>query len=182
MASALFPVMLGWVQVQWIPLLVFYHPFKEEISVLDSIIVNMWIFEYQVWFFTYIPLFYWPRFMTGASLDTNYRCCWFYTFRHSEIYQETIICSTILFWRTFHPNQRLALRKPLNPSCFSLYSSFFSFILHFVYCFYNCLLLTHNCLLLPLVNVFVLMDPNGLPLQVINPVTGDYNSQRWDHL
>ena len=62
----------------------------------------------------------------------------------------------------------------MNPSCFSLFGPFSPFMLHFVCCFDNCLLLTHNCLLLPPVDVLILMDPNGSPLQVINPCQGDY--------
>ena len=38
-----------------------------------------------------------------------------------------------------------------------------------------------NCLLLPLVDILTLMDPNGSLLQVINPVRGDYNSQGLGH-
>ena len=61
-------------------------------------------------------------------------------------------------------DRRLALRNSLNPSCFSLFGPFSLFMLHFVYGSNNCLLLTLNCLLLPLVDILILMDPNGSPL------------------
>ena len=66
------------------------------------------------------------------------------------------------FGKRFIQYWRLALGKPFSP--------FLPFMSHFVYCYNNSLLLTYNCLLLPPVDVLILMDPNGSPLQVFNPV------------
>ena len=93
---------------------------------------------------------------------------------------DDFVHSSTLFGKRFIRDRRLALRKPLNPSCYNLFSLFSPFVLHFVYCYSNCLLLTHNCLLLPLVDVLILMDPNGLPLQVFKLVKEDYYGPRCD--
>ena len=67
--------------------------FRRNLSFLFLLLHKgtQWIFQYQVWFFTPIPLFLLSAFLNGALLDTNHSCCWFYTFRRSKMYQGTII-------------------------------------------------------------------------------------------
>ena len=71
------------------------------------------------------------------------------------------------FWKKCYLNWRLALRKPVDPSCLSLFRLFLRLSCIFMCC-------VHDCLLLPLFDVLLLTDPNGSPLQVSNPDRGDY--------
>ena len=154
------------------------HPFSEENFchiVCVPWLVNTWIFRASGMIFSPpYPLFLLPVFLTAALLDTNHIYCCFYTFRRTKNYDSGLVCDYDPFGKKWHLNRRLALRKPLDPSCLSLFS-FFPFILHFY------VLCRRLFTFAPCWFFFILMDPNGSPLQVINPVGGDYNSPRSGH-
>ena len=83
MASALFPVAqnaaVGFPTIPyWRNSVILSVPFAKWTP------VNLWVLGI---IFAYIPLFYCPRFLTGAPLVTNCSYCWFYTFRRFEIYR-----------------------------------------------------------------------------------------------
>ena len=68
----------------------------------------------------------------------------------------SVFCNLTPFWETFLPSQRLefASRKPLSPSCFSLFRPFFLLTLYFLYSCNKCIHLYHNCALLPCCQYF----------------------------
>ena len=111
--------------------------------------------EYQVLFSLYVPLFLLSMFLTGALLVLIVKIVGSTLVRRLEFYWSGRLFFVQTFWESLHPNWRPALRKTLDPSCFSLFSLFSSYTAFFVY-------------LLPFIDIWVLMDPNVSPLQVIN--------------
>ena len=81
------------------------------------------------------------------------------------LYPERLSTAYTPFLEMFFWDLSSHLGKPLGPSCFSQYSLLFPFMLYFCTVTVCVNMLTH----FPLVDVLVLMDPNGLPLQVFNP-------------
>ena len=104
------------------------HPFSEENFchiVCVPWLVNTWIFRASGMIFSPpYPLFLLPVFLTAALLDTNHIYCCFYTFRRTKNYDSGLVCDYDPFGKKWHLNRRLALRKPLDPSCLSIFSLF----------------------------------------------------------
>ena len=125
--------------------------------------------RYNLFLFSFSLL----TFLAGAPLDTNHIYCCFYTFRRMTHYDNGLFLYYSPFREKCYPKWRLALRKPLDPSCLSLFSLFSVYLAFFMYC-------VDNCLLMPLFDTSLLMDPNDSPRQVINPwYRGDYYGPDW---
>ena len=75
----------------------------------------------------------------------------------------TVVFAITIFLGNVISKLEAHTEETIRSILFESIQSFSPFILHFVHCF-------NNCLLLPLVDVLILMDPNGSSLQVINPI------------
>ena len=108
--------------------------FGRKFSAILFLLVWQWPHDFiSIRYVIFSPFL--SAFLTGTPLDINHIYCWFCTFRRTKIYQPWLFVRSILF-------------KSIQ--------SFSPCILHFVYCF-------DNCLLLALVDVLVLIDLDSLP-------------------
>ena len=121
--------------------------------------VNKWNFKASgtTLFFLY---FNYPRFISGAQLDTIYIGYLFCTLRRTTNDDNGSFTATVLFGKVFL-EWRLALRKTLWSILFKSIQSFSPFILRFMYCVQMIIYLRLSFLLL--------MDPKDSPLYQLQP-------------
>ena len=126
--------------------------FRRKFSAVLFLILWQWtrdFFSIRYGFFSPLPLFLLSAFLTGAPLNTNHIYCWFCTFRWTKIYRRQLFLHYDPFWENVVSKLEAHIEETIGSILFESIQSFSPLILHFVYCF-------DNCLLLPLVDFFYL--------------------------
>ena len=117
------------------------------------------ISDFKINRYVLFPLLCLPAFLTGWLLIRSY--CWLYILSQAD----DLLCRRLFYaYSPFGGTASELDTCTLDPSYFSPFN-LFSYL--------SCILCTAstNVYLLPFVEIWILMDPNGSPLQVINLTT-----------